>query len=181
MHPDINELAISDYVAGTWQADPERSRIGFTLRQLVGKVRGTFPRHEVAIVTGEHVLDSTVVATIELASIDTGNEKRDRHLAGSTYLQVEAHPVMTYRSTRLTPTEHGLTIVGDLTMLGVTRSVLLDLTEARFASDGSAASFVASAAVRRSDFGLAIPMAAGGVVIADTIGISLQIQAIRQT
>ena len=74
-------VAIPGYLAGTWKADPANSQIAFSVRQLmVTKVRGRFTSYDVTIVTSEDPHGSSVVATIDLASIDTGNMKRDDHL-----------------------------------------------------------------------------------------------------
>lgn len=74
-------VAIPGYLAGTWKADPVHSEIAFSVRHLmVSKARGRFTSYDVTIVTSEDPLASTVTATIDLASIDTGNEQRDDHL-----------------------------------------------------------------------------------------------------
>lgn len=68
---------------------------------MVSKVRGRFGTFEGTIVTGDDVLDSSVTATIELTSIDTGNSMRDEHVRSADYLDVVKYPTMTYRSTGL--------------------------------------------------------------------------------
>jgi polyisoprenoid-binding protein YceI len=74
-------VAIPNYLVGTWKAEPVHSGIAFSVRQLmVGKVHGRFTGYDVTIVTSEDRLGSSVTATIDLASIDTGNQRRDDHL-----------------------------------------------------------------------------------------------------
>jgi len=69
------------YIAGTWDIDPVHSHIGFVARHLwVSKVRGRFDRFEGQIVTAEDPLDSSAAATIDLHSVNTGNEERDNDL-----------------------------------------------------------------------------------------------------
>ncbi|MFE7241245.1 YceI family protein [Streptomyces sp. NPDC057580] len=80
--------AIPDYLAGTWKADPAHSEIAFSVRLLgISKTRGRFTTHDVMLVTDKNPLRSSVTATIDLASIDTGNEKRDNHLHAAEYLE----------------------------------------------------------------------------------------------
>jgi polyisoprenoid-binding protein YceI len=114
-------VAIPGYRAGTWKADPARSEIAFSVRHLmVGKVRGRFTSYDVTIVTSEDPLGSSVAATIDLASIDTGHEQRDNHLRSADYLEVEKYPTMSYRSTGMHRTDDGWIIDGELTLHGVT-------------------------------------------------------------
>ncbi|GGK69931.1 hypothetical protein Sme01_28200 [Sphaerisporangium melleum] len=100
-------IAIPDHLVGAWKADPVHSEVAFTVRHLmINKIRGRFSAFDVTIVTGEDLLDSSVTATIDLASIDTGNAMRDDHLRTADYLDVGEYPQMRYRST-------GIRRVGD--------------------------------------------------------------------
>jgi polyisoprenoid-binding protein YceI len=82
MNPTRATVAIPGYLAGIWKADPLHSEIGFSVRLLmVGKVRGQFTSYDVTIVTSEDPLGSSVAAKIDLASVNTGNERRDNHEA----------------------------------------------------------------------------------------------------
>jgi polyisoprenoid-binding protein YceI len=179
-------VAIPSYLAGTWKVDPVHSEIAFSVRHLmVSKARGRFTSYDVTIVTSEDPLGSSVTATIDLASIDTGNKQRDNHLRSADYFEVEKHPTMSYRSTGIRQTDDGWVIDGELTLHGVTRQVPLAVEVNGFGPDpygGQRAGFSATAQVNRSDFGidLTIPMDGGGVVIGDKVSISLEIQAIHQ-
>src|ERR1700726_5222461 len=96
------EQTIPGYVVGTWTIDPTHSEIGFSVRHMmVSKVRGRFTSFSGELVTGESPLDSSVTATIDLSSIDTGNEDRDNHLRSADFFEVDAHKAMTFRSTRV--------------------------------------------------------------------------------
>ena len=82
--------AIPGYVAGTWEIDPVHSEVGFTARHMmVSKVRGRFTTFSGELVTGEKLLDSSVTATIDLTSINTGNEQRDQHIRSADFFEVE--------------------------------------------------------------------------------------------
>jgi polyisoprenoid-binding protein YceI len=179
-------VALPGYLAGTWKADPVHSEIAFSVRHLmVSKARGRFTSYDITIVTSEDPLGSSVAATIDLASIDTGNEPRDNHLRSADYLEVEKYPTMRYRSTGIRPTDDGWVIDGELTLHGVTRQVPLAVEVNGFGPDpfgGQRAGFSATAQINRRDFGIDIttPMDGGGVVVGDQVSISLEIQAIRQ-
>jgi polyisoprenoid-binding protein YceI len=180
--PAVSE--IPGYLVGTWKADPVHSEIAFAARHLmVSKVRGRFTSYDVTIVTSEDPLASTVTTTIDLASIDTGNEQRDNHLRSADFLEVEKYPTMSYRSTGIRRTDDGWVIDGDLTLHGVTRQVPLTGEVNGFRPDpwgGRRAGFSATAQINRRDFGIdiAIPMDGGGLAVGDQISISLEIQAV---
>src|SRR5688500_14017469 len=110
-------VAVPDYRAGTWKADPAHSEIAFSVRHLmISKVRGRFTGFDVTIVTSEDPVGSSATATIDLASVDTGNETRDDHLRSAEFLDVERHPTMSYRSTGIRRTDDGWIVDGDLTL-----------------------------------------------------------------
>ena len=135
--------------------------------------------------TSEDPLGSSVAATIDLASIDTGNEPRDNHLRSADYLEVERYPTLSYRSTGIRGTDDGWVIDGELTMHGVTRQVPLAGEVNGFGPDlwgGQRAGFSATAQINRRDFGIdiTVPMDAGGVAVGDQVSISLEIEAVLQ-
>ena len=174
--------ALPGYESGTWQVDPANSEIAFSVRQLlVTTVSGRFTRYDITIVTGEDPLDSSVNATIELASLDTGNEKRDEHIRTETFFDVANHPIANYRSTGIRRSDEGWVIDGELTLHGITRNVPLAVT-ARGFSPGSngdrRAKFSATAHVSRGEFGID-RWTGGGLVVSDKVPISFAIEAVR--
>src|SRR5256884_717681 len=87
-----SQTTIPGYVAGTWTIDPVHSEVGFSVRHMmVSKVRGKFTTFSGDVVTGESPLDSSVTATIDLSSIDTGNADRDNHIRSADFFQVDRH------------------------------------------------------------------------------------------
>jgi polyisoprenoid-binding protein YceI len=185
LHPAPATVAIPGYLTGTWKADPVHSEIAFSVRQLViSKVRGRFTGYDVTIVTSEDPLASSVTATIGLASIDTGNERRDNHLRSADFLEVEKFPTMTYRSTAMRRADDSWIVDGELTLHGVTRHVPLAVEMNGFGPDpwgGQRAGFSATAQINRRDFGivLTVPLD-GGVGVGDKVSISIEIQAVIQ-
>ena len=180
----LTATTVPGYVAGTWTIDPVHSEVGFSVRHMmVRKVRGKFNGFSGAIVTGESPLDSSVTATVDLSSIDTGNPDRDTHLRSADFFDVEQHRTMTYRSTGVRLGDDGYVLDGELTLKGVTRPISLRLEPGGFGPDpygGSRAGFTASGELRRSDFGVDFNavLETGGVVVADKVAIHLEIEAV---
>jgi len=180
----ITQATVPDYVTGTWTIDPVHSEIGFSVRHmLVNKVRGRFNVFSGDAVTAESPLDSSVTATIDLSSIDTGNPDRDNHIRSADFFDVDTHKTMTYRSTGVRLERGRYVLDGELTLKGTTRPISLDLELGGFALDpfgGTRAGFTASGELKRSDFGIDFNavLETGGVVVADKVAIHLEIEAV---
>lgn len=172
------------YVAGTWRIDPAHSDVRFAVRHLMmSKIKGRFREVRGTVELADDPLDSTVDAEIDLDSVDTGNQVRDGQLRAADYFQTATWPSMTYRSTSLATRGSDFLLRGELTLLGRTREVPLDLTVNGFRADPygrTRARFTATGEISRKDFGLTVefPMDGGGMVIGDAIAITLLIQAV---
>ncbi|MEU9557785.1 YceI family protein [Streptomyces fumanus] len=167
--------------SGRWELDPLHSAVNFTIRHLgIAKVRGRFSKVEADLYVGETAEDVRVSATIDLASIDTGNADRDAHVRASDLLDVEKRPTMTYRSTRVSGEGVDWTLEGELTIGGVTRPVPLavefgGLAELPVEGAGRHAGFEARGEIRRGDFGL--DFAPG--LLGDVVKIQLDMQFVE--
>ncbi|MET7276122.1 YceI family protein [Streptomyces flaveolus] len=144
---------------GQWTLDPLHSTVNFTVRHLgIAKVRGHFNGVEAGLFVGETAGDVRVSATIDLASVDTGNADRDAHVRAADLLDVEKRPTMTYRSTRVSGEGEDWVMEGELTIGEVTRPVTLAVEFGGLVdvpTDGSRhAGFEATGEIRRSEFGL---------------------------
>jgi polyisoprenoid-binding protein YceI len=174
---------ISGYVVGTWDLDPVHSHIGFTARHLmVSKVRGKFAKFDVQLVTAENPLDSTVTATIDTASVDTGNEQRDEDIRSERFMNAADYPQMTFRSTSVTRDGDKYKVAGDLTIRGVTKPATLDVEVNGFGPDpygGTRAGFSATTEINRHDFGVSFnPPVPGGVMVSERIPIEIEGEAV---
>jgi polyisoprenoid-binding protein YceI len=150
---------------------------------MVSKVRGRFNRVSGRIITGDDLLDSSVTAEIDVSSFDTGNPQRDEHIRSADFLHAGQFPTMTYRSSALRWDDDNLVVDGELTLHGITRPVPLTVELTGFGADpygGTRAGFSATTKINRKDFGIdtELPLDGGGVVIGDTVQISLDIQAV---
>src|SRR5438445_3643536 len=124
----ISETTIPGYVTGTWTIDPVHSEVGFSVRHMmVSKVRGKFNVFSGDIVTADNPLDSSVSATIDLSSIDTGNADRDNHIRSADFFDVDTHKTMTYRSAGIRFDGDDYVLDGELSLRGVTQPVALNV------------------------------------------------------
>ena len=110
---------------GTWSVDPERSRIGFRVKQMgLGAVRGAFRAFEGTLEVGHD--GARAHGSVSVASLDTQNVRRDAHLRSPAFLDAERHLRMTFASRSIRPLGGGrFEIAGDLTLHGVTRPLTL--------------------------------------------------------
>jgi polyisoprenoid-binding protein YceI len=184
--PETLAASIPGYVAGTWTIDPVHSEVGFSVRHMmVSKVRGRFTVFSGDIVTGESPLDSSVTATIDLSSIETGNPDRDNHIRSADFFEVDTHKTMVFRSTgvRLAEDGDGYLLDGELTIKGVTRPITLDLELGGIGPDvygNTRAGITATGELTRSDFGINFNqvLETGGVMISDKVSLILEIAAV---
>lgn len=169
---------------GTWTLDPLHCTIEFTARHMaISKVRGRFHTFDAALTVGETLAESSLTASVDMSSVDTNNADRDAHLRNSDFFHVDEHPEMKFKSTALTATgPNTYDMIGELTINDITRTetfnVVFHGTET-FPGGGSLhAGFEATATISRTDYGVDfnVPLAAGGFVISDKIGIELDIQ-----
>ncbi len=173
--------------AGRYQLDPSHSSVAFSVRHLmVSKTKGRFADFAGTITIGEDPLESSVDVTIQAASVDTRDDTRDSHLRSPDFLDVDRHPVISYRSTAVRPAGDGTWLAdGELTIRDVSRPVPLVVSFEGGAIDpwGSArVGFEAHAELDREAFGLTWNQAleSGGVLVGKTVKIDLEAEAILQ-
>src|SRR5215217_7683647 len=117
----------SGLTTGTWSFDPAHSEVGFSVRHAgISKVRGSFKDVDASLAVGSSLEDSRITATIKTASFTSGDENRDAHVKGADFFDVEEFPEMTFVSTSHEGSGETYKIHGDLTIRGITRSVVLD-------------------------------------------------------
>jgi polyisoprenoid-binding protein YceI len=175
------------YVAGTWTLDPTHSDISFSVRHLaISKVRGSFESFDITVVTAEDPKDSTVEATIDIASVNTGQKDRDNHLRTGDFFLAEEFPTMTFKSTGFeVANAEDFTVTGDLTLRGVTKSVVLKGEFGGIVTDGygqTKAGATATVKINRTDYGVNwnAALEAGGFTLGDEVTINLEIQVVLQ-
>jgi polyisoprenoid-binding protein YceI len=170
----------------TWNIDTTHSSIGFAVRHMVfAKVRGRFGAWRGSVrLDPEDLTRSRVDVEIDAASIDTGVADRDKHLRSEDFFDVEHAPTLKFTSSKV---EHAggdrYRILGDLSIRGVTRPVVLEMEYGGIAKDpwgNVRAAFTAKTSVERTDFGLKWNQVieAGGVLVGERVDIELEVQAV---
>ncbi len=172
---------------GSWALDTTHTEVSFTARHLmVTKVRGRFPIQSGTVTIAENPLESSVVAVIDVAGVNSGEQGRDDHLRNSDFFEVEKYPTITFRSTKVEDAGGGeYKLTGDLTIKDVTRPVTLDLEYLGTIASPWAdqrAGFSATAEISRKEWGIEYNMAleAGGVVIGDKVKLNIEAEAVLQ-
>ena len=169
-------------IPGRWALDTAHASVGFAIRHLgVAKVRGRFTEFDVDVVVGETLEDTRISATIDLASIDTGNADRDAHCRADDMIDVANRPTLTFRSTRLSGDGTDWTLEGDVTIGDVTKPITLAVELGgveEFPGGGPRhAGFEATGELRRSDFGIAPGLPAA--VLGDVLKLSRDIELLE--
>ncbi|USQ83662.1 YceI family protein [Streptomyces phaeoluteigriseus] len=181
VNPDLAALT------GDYTIDPSHSTIGFVARHaMVTNVKGHFNDFTGSLhLDGADPAGSTATIDVTMDSIDTGSADRDGHLKGSDFFNTEEFPTMTFRSTgarALGGDDYRIT--GDLSILGVTKPLTIDLEFNGTAKDpfgNERVGFEGKAEILRSEWGLTwnAALETGGVLVSDKIKLNFDISAIR--
>jgi len=179
---------VSAAVPATWVIDTSHSSADFKVRHLaISNVRGTFPAVQGTIEWNEQdVTQSTVEATIDIASVDTGEPKRDAHLVSADFFDAETHPTMTFKSKKVEKSGDGLKVTGDLTLRGVTKEVVLDVEgpyePIKDPWGNVKTGATATTTINRQDFGVSWnkTLDTGGLVVGNDVHITLELEIMKQ-
>jgi polyisoprenoid-binding protein YceI len=170
----------------TWNVDASHSQVGFAVKHLViSTVRGEFTKYAgVAKLDDADASRSSVEVSIEAGSIDTRVADRDGHLKSPEFLDVAKYPTITFKSTKVTANgKDRLSVAGDLTLHGVTRPVVLDVTtspEVKGMFGETRRAFAGQTKISRKDFGLVWNKAVeAGPVIGDELAIALDVELVK--
>ncbi len=174
-------------LAANYDIDPAHSSVNFQVKHLaISKVNGSFGSFTGTFSFSEGAPESwQAEATIQIASVDTGNQDRDDHLRNSDFFDAEQFPTMIFKSTgvKMANASEGQ-LMGELTMHGVTKPVTLDLEFNGTVTDpwgNERAGFSLSGKIKRKEWGLAYNKAleSGGLVIGEDVKISLDVEGIK--
>ncbi len=181
--------ATAALATGTWTGDPVHSDIAFQVRHMgVGRVRGSFALSSATLTVGDDGLaGGAVTAVVDAASVRTGNEQRDQHVRSADFLDVAQYPTIEFTSTGVRDLAGTtFTLVGDLTIHGVTRTVELAAECHGVVADPSGADrtgFTARTTISRAAFGVDIKLlfGTGQAVVADAIEIIVDIEFVAES
>ena len=169
----------------TWQIDPVHSSIGFAVRHLgVSTYRGSFAGASGTIDTSDGTI-SKVTGEVELKDVVTSDTNLSGHLQSADFFDAENHPTATFRSTSIVHDGDDVTIAGNLTLRGVTRPVSLTGELVGVATDpygNEKIGVEVSGTIDRTAFGISwnVPLANGALTLAETVKLTLAVQAVRQ-
>lgn len=169
-----------------WQIDRAHSDIFFTVRHMViSKVRGRFQKWDGTLLYDpETPTNSKVDITIDAASIDTNEPKRDAHLRSADFLNAEKHPSLTFKSSRVEAKgDDKFLLHGELTIRDVTKPVAIQVEHLGQAKDPwgqQKVLFSGKLTIEREQFGATWNQAleAGGVLVGKNVDVDIELQAI---
>jgi polyisoprenoid-binding protein YceI len=166
-----------------YKFDPSRSTIEFKVRHFLGTAKGKFTKFNGTIeVDREHPEKSSVIATIQTASIDTAIAKRDEHLRGEDFFNVGKYPEITFKSRHVKQAGPDTgEITGDLTMHGVTRTITLHAQLLGVPGNQMSRWRITTAPLKRGEFGLSWSKGVEAVsMIGDEVAVTIEIEAARE-
>jgi len=175
--------------ASDWKIDPAHSEADFSIKHMaISTVHGSF--HAVSgmlRLDPNDVAKSSVEATIDVNSVDTGVAARDNHLKSPDFFETAKYPTMTFKSTAVSKAGDHYNLAGILTLHGVSKPVVLSLetpSKEQVGMDGKSVhrGFTATTTINRKDFGLNWngTLKSGDTAIGDDVKIEIDIDAVRQ-
>lgn len=176
-------------MSNQWVVDGSHSSAGFSVKHLmITNVRGEFQKVEGKVTYDAAKPEATTIeATIDVASINTRDEKRDGHLKSPDFFDVEKFPTLSFKSKSVkVKAKDELSVTGDLTIHGVTKEVLLEVEGPSAPTSDPWGNVrigaTASAKIKREDFGLTwnAALEAGGVLVGSDVKITIDVSLIQQ-
>jgi polyisoprenoid-binding protein YceI len=182
--------AIAAPTMGAWSADPAHTEINFSVKHFFTPVTGSFGDYEIDFdYNPENPEKSTVEARIKVASINTGNQKRDDHLRSADWFEADKHPYMTFKSTSVRKvSDNKLIASGPLTIKGKSQQVEMPITilgnqmipeemQQMMGGTKHVASFQATTVIDRGDFGVGVGNWAATMVVGSEVSIEILLEA----
>jgi polyisoprenoid-binding protein YceI len=172
----------------TWNIDPAHSTAQFTVRHLaISNVTGSFTKVTGSVTLNDQdIAQSQVLASIDVSSVDTRVEARDKDLKSPNFFDVEKYPTIEFKSKRIVSSGGKLQLIGDLTIHGTTREVTLDVdgpTPALTDPWGNSRRGIsATTAINRRDFNLVYNklLGTGEAVVGDNIKIQIDAEIVKK-
>lgn len=171
---------------GSWVIDPGHTSVDFVGRHfMLTKVRGRITDVGGSVVIADDPADSSVEVTMLMSTVESANADRDAHLRSADFFNVDVHPTATFRSTRVQWDGRSAKVHGELTIVGVTRPVVLDVEFLGATEDpwgGTRAMFSASTEIDREGWGITWNqvLATGGLLVSKKIRIEIETETVLE-
>jgi polyisoprenoid-binding protein YceI len=168
----------------TWISDPVHSEIDFTINHLsISNVHGRFGKVAATLLYDPtDVTKSNITATIDVSTVDTGEEARNNHLKTPDFFDLSQFPTATFKSTGVTRSGNGLAVAGNLSLHGVTRPVVLNVEGPTGPVQGmdkkQHSGFSATTVISRSAFGIGPKFPPS--IVGDEVKLSLDLDVAKQ-
>lgn len=172
-----------------WNIDPVHSTAQFKVKHMmISNVKGEFTSiHGILDLNVDDVTKSSVEASIDATTINTREPQRDAHLKSADFFDVEKFPVLTFKSTRISKVGEGeLSVTGDLSIHGVTRSVDFEVegpsAPTKDPWGNTRIGLSATTKINRKDFGLTwnAALETGGILVGEEVTLTLDVEFVRQ-
>ena len=170
--------------ASTWTGDPAHSEVDFSVKHLaISNVHGRFGKVAATLHLNEtDIAKSSVTATIDVSTVDTGEPARDTHLKSPDFFDVEKFPTATFTSTSVVKNGSGLTVTGNLTLHGVTKEVVLEVEGPSGPVMGMDkkphSGFTATTTISRTAFGIGAKFP--DAIVSDAIKLTIEVDVAKQ-
>ena len=176
-------LAVAQY--STWASDPAHSEVDFSIKHGgVSNVHGRFGKVAATLVYNEgDVTKSTVTATIDVSTVDTGESPRDTHLKSDAFFDVAKFPTASFTSTGVVKNGNKLTVSGNFTLHGITKPIVLDVDGPSTPVDNAMdhkphSGFAATTTISRTAYG--IGTAFPTLVVGDDVKLTIELEVVKQ-
>lgn len=180
-------IQTAETLTGAYDIDPTHSRLGFAAKHaMVTTVRGQFTDYTADVYLDEETpANSRVRLEIQAASVDSGNADRDKHLRTGDFFDIESHPTIVFESTNVEKDGDVYTLIGNLTINGVTNPVAVEWELTGTTTDpwgNFRAGFEGKTTVNRRDWGLQwnVGLDKGGVLVGEKVKLEFDISAVKR-
>lgn len=171
----------------TWKIDPAHSEAAFAVKHMgISTVHGHFGNVNGTLLLDTDIAKSSVNATVDTTTVDTGVPQRDGHLKSPDFFDTARFPTMTFVSKQFKKTDAKLQVIGDLTIHGVTKTVTLDVDgPSKQQLDPSGKTRIGASmttSIHRQDFGLVWQgnLKSGDTVVGDDVKVELDVEFVKQ-
>lgn len=179
----ISSVALVRIDATSWSIDKSHSSINFEVRHFFAKVPGAFNEYEATVnFSPDNLAESNIDVTIQVASVDTKNERRDGHLQSGDFFEAETYPAITFKSDKIESTgDNNFVAHGTLTIKDVTKDfelpfTLLGVMDNPFRENMIVAGISSEFTLLRNDFGVGTGNWVSDAVVGNEVDITLNLE-----